>query len=89
MAELSDGACRDKLKEYIRQSYSTANQSVVREALQAVANMFTNCICDHFEEKIAQKVAAAQNAPWRAQLPDQPLQKIPLRIRPTESASFL
>jgi hypothetical protein len=71
--ELSDGACRDKLEEYIRQSSSVANQSVVREALQTVASTFANCICDHFEEKITQKVEAAQNAPWRAQLPDQPL----------------
>lgn len=74
-AELSDSACRDRLKEYIHQSCSIANQSAVREALQAAANAFANCICDHFEEKIKQKVAAAQNAPWRAQLPDRPLQE--------------
>lgn len=74
-AELSDGACRDKLTECIRKSCSVGNQSVVREALQVVANTFANCIRDHFEEKIRQKVTVAQNAPWRAQLPNQPLQE--------------
>jgi len=45
------------LKNIIHQSYSIANQSVVREAIQAVANTFANCIHDHFEEKITQKVS--------------------------------
>jgi hypothetical protein len=74
-AELSDGACRNKLTDCIRKSCSVSNQSVVREAVQVVANTFANCICDHFEEKIRQKVTAAQNAPWKAQLPNQPLQE--------------
>jgi len=74
-AELSDGRCRGELEKCIRQSCSTTDQSVVREALQAVASAFATCACDHFEEKITQKVEAAQNTPWRAQLPDQPLQE--------------
>jgi len=74
-AELSDGRCGNKLKEYILRSCNAADQSVVREALQAVANTIATCIYDHFEEKITQEVEAAQNAPWRTQLPDQPLQE--------------
>ena len=74
-AELSDGACRDKLKECIRQSRSNTDQIVVREALQTVASTFVNCIRDHFQEKTTQGIAAAQKASWRKQLPDHTLQK--------------
>ena len=73
--ELSDGGCRDKLKECIRQSCSSADQSLVREALQTVASTFANCIRDRFQEKITHDIAEAQNSPWKLQLPDRPLQK--------------
>lgn len=73
VAELSDGACRGRLEECIRQVCST-NQSVVREALQAVASTFASYICDHFAEEMTQKATAAQKAPWRAQLPSRSLQ---------------
>ncbi len=74
-AELSDGACRDKIKECIRQSCNNTDQIVVREALQTVASTFANCVRDHFQEKITQGITAAQDAPWKAQLPDHTLQK--------------
>src|SRR5579871_1927539 len=74
-AELSDGACRNKLKECIRQSCCSTDQIIVREALQTVASTFANCIRDHFQEKITQAIATAQKAPWKAQLPHRPLQK--------------
>jgi hypothetical protein len=72
-AELSDGACKNKLEGHINQFCSNNTPSVTHEALQAVANQFANCICDHFVEKMTQKVEAAQKAPWRMQLPSQPL----------------
>jgi len=61
VAELSDGACRDKLEACIRQSCSNTTQSVVREAIQAIASKFASCICDHFTEKWTQEVDAAKN----------------------------
>jgi hypothetical protein len=76
VAELSDGACRGRVEERIRQVCNITNQSVVREALQAVASTFASYICDHFAEEMTQKSAAVQKAPWRAQLPSRSLQSV-------------
>lgn len=61
VAELSDGACRDNLEACVAQSCSNTTQSVVREAIQAIASKFASCICDHFAEKWTQEVDAAKN----------------------------
>lgn len=74
VAEISDGECRDTLKECIRQLRGSTEPSVFREALQTVASRIAGCIRDHFQEKLSQEITESRKSRWRAQLPVRPLQ---------------
>jgi hypothetical protein len=73
-AELSESVYRDKIEGYIRRTRDSSTRSATREALQQVAGSVAACICDNFDQKITHELAAVKQAPWRARLPDHPLQ---------------